>query len=785
MTFQRFIRYEKAALIGELFRHGRVKSGCRYFMRQSCGTMEDLRSEAQHGFIDKPSSSVGMRHPGCALDEQDAILDIVENSVELDWRLRWALLEIFQSGDKRHLNDYAIEYAKIINQHATSKTSISEMVHRTEFIVEAEIPPELKRQFLESFKKTLNDDMYHAFSKIITQPLNEVDIKEDNNSVSPEDISYPQGDFRDEDALYLPGTFGKKAATREADAILGIAEKQLNLGNIKDAKKQAVKALHLLQDGGWSIWGELSESATRAEEILREEEVNVENIIRAYAPLIESERHTQYWRIAEYLLEKIASLQTEEERKKLLKHAIEHVHLMVGDSSADIAMFNFLADEQECDASLEVFRFILWILDHPKALRREKAAAMVAWLVGKEMIYFQQAVEEAFSMKPGHSAEILCGILDKMSSEKPIEIGEQIFGFLDLENILKTCRHISRLTVLHRIAKRAANMGSVKGAEIASKIEEQFRSGVIELGTSNSDVNIPRWAYCVSREWKKLHQLGLISKELIVSLEEELNRICRPVNLQEAWNLENAVSVSFRESITRPLNRWEAMVRFALNVVLFDYASKRDFYKIELILRVFNPSMPECTIVPGFDSPAETVLKAFESEDYTGAIGNSDYIYLHYHEMIERKEDRGRDYLEVLAVIVPESSVRRGFFLPSTDTSFRSKETIELDKEIGSPHETCCHLKPDFAFFGPYTPAFPLHNFTQLINAKKSDFLRVSWRNGRSSDVRYFGRPVQEGCLLAVKHASVSLPEGKKIAWILRLNGEVITMVDSQNNLLY
>jgi len=127
--------------------------------------------------------------------------------------------------------------------------------------------------------------------------------------------------------------------------------------------------------------------------------------------------------------------------------------------------------------------------------------------------------------------------------------------------------------------------------------------------------------------------------------------------------------------------------------------------------------------------------------------------------------------------------LRRGFFTPSVDTSFRSKELPDYGS-VTTSHETCYNLKPDFAFFGAFTPAFPLPSFTEMINAKEDDFSRVNWRNGRSSDVRYLGRPVQEGCLLAVKRAAVRLPDGKKLAWILRVNGETITMVDSLNNKL-
>jgi len=102
MTFQRFVRYEKHAFLGELFRRNNYTGGCRYFKRQSCGSTAELLSDSQQGYVDKLSFMVGMRYPGGALDEQHAILEIVKNAILIDWRLRWALLEIFLCGDDRH-----------------------------------------------------------------------------------------------------------------------------------------------------------------------------------------------------------------------------------------------------------------------------------------------------------------------------------------------------------------------------------------------------------------------------------------------------------------------------------------------------------------------------------------------------------------------------------------------------------------------------------------------------------------------------------------------------------
>jgi len=787
MTFQRFVRYEKQALIAELFRRGSFVSGCRYFKRQACGTTADLLVECQQGTIDKPSPMVGMRFPGGALDEQHAILEMVRNAGVIDWRLRWALLEIFQCGDERHMADYATEYARLINEVGIDAATISEMVSRMEFVVGADIDPDDRNRFLSKFQKELEVEYHNAFSKVMAQLLTE----DGQNKVmfpvaktAPNTSTSQDDNFKDKDDLYFPGIFGRQSATREADEALAAAETHLKLRNIEVAKSQAVKVLQILQGGGWSIWGNLSGTSDRAEALLREGAVSAADVVRMYAPLLEAERHDAKWRLAEHLVAKVADLLSEDERRLLLQYVIDHVHLMVGDATNEIGSFSFLSEEPPCNASAELFRFVLWLLDHPHWLRRDKAAGMTAWLVEMDPFFFEEAVKEAFSMVHGYSADVLCGILDSMSTRQPRHLWDRVLASLDLEDVIRNCTHVGRLAVLQRIAERAGGAGSATGDEVASRIVEQFRSGMIELGSSGTCSDLPIWASCISREWKVLDKLGVLSEELMCKFKEALVQICTPLDVQEGWRLEEAVSDSFRQTRGRPLNRWEAKVRFALSTVLFPYASKRNYREIELALRVFNPSLPERTLTPNFPSSAEAIINAISTgKDYAGAIGNAEFYFLNYQETTTRGKSDDWMHIEVLAVVVPAFSLRRGLFSPSANTSFRSTELPDLIS-VTSSHETCCRLEPDFAFFGSFTPAFPLPTFTALINARESDYLRVNWRNGRSLDVSYSGRPVQEGCLLAVRRTAVHLPDEKKLAWILRVNGKTVTMVDLQNNLL-
>ncbi|MDD2501182.1 MAG: hypothetical protein PHN92_10220, partial [Geobacter sp.] len=587
-----------------------------------------------------------------------------------------------------------------------------------------------------------------------------------------------------EDKLYMPGTFGRRSSSKEADAELVIAEKQLKLGNLAAAKDHAAKSLKILQEGGWSIWGNLSGSATCSEALLRNGAESAAEVIRLYRHLLENERYEAKWRLAEHLIEKTADLLSQGERSILLQHVIDHVHLLVGSATNEIEMFSFLKDEPPIDGTMELFRLVLWLIDHPHWLRREKASAMAAWLVESDPTYFEEAVKVAFSMVTGYSADILCGILDNMSTRQSVHLWDRIIALIDLDGILRDCKHAGRLIVLLRLAERAGVAGSTSGTDVARRILEQFRPGAVELGVSDRSFDLPRWARSISREWETLGRLGIASNELVRRIEENLSQLCAPLDVLSGLNLEKAISTSFREVESKHLTRWEAKVRFALNTAVLPYISKENFRKVELTLRVFNPSVPERTLTPGFASSADAMISAITADkDYSGAIGNEEFYFLNYNEIAKSNEDEGWMIIEVLAVIVPVSNVRQDLFSSSGPSSFSSKELPNL-RSTTTPYETCCSVSPDFAFFGSFTPAVPLPSFTEKIGAKETDYQRFNWRNGRSSDMRYFGRPIQEGCLLAVRRSAIRLSEGEKLAWIIRKDGEVITMVDSQNNRL-
>jgi hypothetical protein len=387
----------------------------------------------------------------------------------------------------------------------------------------------------------------------------------------------------------------------------------------------------------------------------------------------------------------------------------------------------------------------------------------------------------AFLMTDGYGADVLSGILDGLSILDPVKIWEWMSAHLPIDAIIGNCKHVSRLAILYEIAIRAGKHGMPSGEEVSNRIEKLLS----ELGRGESQGTerpLPRWAKCIQGEWNALQEI-LDLEKIAPALESELAKICAPLTINDAFDLEKAVCRSFRENSEAPLNRWEGKVRYALNIAAFEHVSKSKFFQVAARLRISNPLLPELNLRSDFDSPGLKAISSIASNDFLSLIGTADSYFLDYVEVLENPASKQLCCVEVVAVLVPSSMRRRGFFLPTLDAQFGSTELPDSSK--ANPHETCCSLRLEAAFFGRMTPGKPLPDFKKLVAAPEEAFFSANWRTGRRSEIRCLGQPVCEGCLLSVKRGALRLPPSLKLAWLISLNGERIAMIDEQNNRLF
>src|SRR5207249_630681 len=107
----------------------------------------------------------------------------IRKSNAADWRLRWALLEVFHCGDDRHVDAFAEEYANIVNEAGKDDETLSALLKRTERLLKTESSVEQITRFSERFALHLAAIHHDRFAPI---------LKASSNGTHEEPASEPQ-----------------------------------------------------------------------------------------------------------------------------------------------------------------------------------------------------------------------------------------------------------------------------------------------------------------------------------------------------------------------------------------------------------------------------------------------------------------------------------------------------------------------------------------------------------------------------------------------------------------
>ncbi|MBA4317623.1 MAG: hypothetical protein C0412_04405 [Flavobacterium sp.] len=796
MTFQRYVRQQKHELIAELFRRGKFEEGLKYFIYQSCGPLAHLKNEALYGYIDKTSKFEGMRFPGGGIDEQNAILGIIKNTKELNWRLRWALLEIFQCGDERYLSDFAKEYAEIINKNFEKTGNAQEIIHRLNIVTGTELDTCDLSTFLQSFFENLNEELHNSFEELkekifdgeanpIQQSFSSISPSRHENHERNEEIDEDIAKDIDENILFMPGTFGTRDSSIKFKSEIDRAKKELKLGNKVASAKIAANAIKLLQDGGWGIWTSCHSDAHReAEELILQASMNSKDLIGFYSSMIENEQYTETWQIAAHLIPKIIKLSSKKDQTILQNYIFEHFQQLVGNANDEINTYSFLDASHNSDGNQALFALITWLVDHPKRLRREKAIEMLLWLVAPEASFFDVAFQEAFSMKIGYAPDILAGIIDGLSLENPLALWNVAYPILEKNRIISHCGHANRLLILSRIAQRAADLGSKNGKTTLNEISKKIMDRKLKQDEQNNEFYIPYWAECIAYIIQPFYNLGLSICNIITETEVELGKICQPLSISEAFDIENLVSKGFRERTNSYLNRWEAKVRFALNSSLFKLLTEEQLKEIEALIRPYNPSFPRKNLTDYFSIRRFQIpfLDDDINEEVGNLIGNKDHYFLHFFGIIRDAEEQRNLSIETKACYIHSNRLKQmDFPHPDEFQQINSFRRPNLN-EIHSDFETCISFIPSPIYGGEISPAIPFPSFSQKIASQNENFKRLSWLINRSSNPYYLGQPKYEGCLLAVEKEKLSIPKDLELVWYIFNNDRFIEIIDLKGN---
>jgi hypothetical protein len=783
MTFQRFVRYDKRDLIRVLCKRGEYFNAVRYFIRQTCGTSEQLLAEASEGEIDRTSPLRGTRFPGGALDEQAVVYSILKSAIPTaHWPLCWALLEIYQFGDKRHLEESAELYILLLEKMAAEKDVQTMMIHRLNLIRESEFDEDQREQFLSYLRDKLPLDLLASFEELLGKSANNSEIIE----ISEEDLSLVAlgvgGNETEEDqakakaardAFIMPGLFGTSDSTRESEEALSRAERNLARGNTSAAQTEALATLESFQRGGWSIWGNLSSVATRAENILLQAG-SADAVIKLYSKLVINEKYAEKWRRANHLIERVAKIASQDERAALVRLVVEHTEIMVGNTEVKTREYEFLEEKHAADASSSLIPLLLHAIDHPKWIRRDKAAEMVLWLLDNYPQYVPFFGPSAFTMSSDNHPDVLCGVLDQLSISNATRLWDRLEPRLNLEEIQRNCKHTGRLAVLLRIMDRAAQKGSTNAASAL----EHMLAAVPQSIEGNKEsaatgVKCPEWAQIADRQWRKLDTMGLINLEFVERATKTIKDACAPLSVDTSLELEQLLAEGFREVSEHPLGRWMAKVRYAMQVALLPVATRALLPDFEQIFRSYNPARISHLRITNFASPSMDWMTTLSKPISRLELRSGNDIYLDFFERVWNGE-----CYKIFRLTAFFYNVNALPTPPRNSARFLSTE-LPISKHA-TPSDSCARVEWRPAFFGSFTPATPLATLMQMTRATGADLTRAHWRIGRVSASRDAGFK-HEGCYLAIKHTALRLPSDIKLAWVCEIDGIQRSIVSYHN----
>lgn len=781
MTFQRFIRADKGEFIGQLCRRSLFSDAVRYFQHQSCGTLDELFVQATSGGLDRVSTLVGMRFPGAALEEQAALLALLRHTRgQANWQLRWALLEVYQHGDERHLTDWGREYGAIISELVSSADDLALAKARVRSIANSlnterawlllrtlvpSLPTDLRPDYallLDEVKSKLDESQIEQLTSSFglrheqedrdKTPRFEADTKKPTDDVAEADA--------EDDRLFMPGTFGKRSAVKDATTQIETARTQLKRRNFSAATQECIRALQTLQAGGWSVWSN-NHSGREADRLISAQVQNADELARLYGPLALEERHTQRWAIASHLISLLGEKLDAAQQAALLEVAIDHVRQIVGDAS--LAPFAYIGNSAASTTSESLLELLLWTLDHPAWARRDGGAAMVMWLARANGDWLPNLARLAVSMDRRNRADIASATLDILSREDPAGLWRSIELHIEIVEVVEQCRHVGRFVTFMRIAERASKRG-VDSAEIAFKtLQERFPENIPDF-TPAPDMRPPIFVPTkLHMLWRDLSKLGVLTDSTIHAFTAQMAASCSPLTVEMACALESLVAEGGREDPNLPTGRWASTVRYALNTALFQPIPASKLRSAEASLRAYNP---ESLLEPENGRDLLTSLMACLKSGKERNIrpSHGELVFLDLQSFLEME---GRVvHLELTSHLVAPGLPQPTPYQPPT---FKATELPQPGPD--EPIAVCGRARPTIAYFGSISPAIPTPRFMQLVGTQTSNTVRYHWRDG-STATNLVSNRRYETALLAIKRDTLSLPRGWQMVWVLRINGD-------------
>ena len=563
MTFQRYVRSEKAALVGSLVQANRLDLAIRYYQFETIPTSEIVLANANALPLDQVRPGDGYASGARGLSEPAALVEILASPL-LDPRLSWVAGQVFSHNQdtERNAYDYGALLGHTFNRLVTEQpASIPLLLPAWHSSVTRRIKQEELRDYISQFGKALTSEAHALLQSLL------IDQPELLNRLQPQ----------------LADAAARSGSDIPHKEILRKAADEAEMGN----ERRAASLLGTYATGVWQTQGGTIWMAERFNLLLGQVMHQLVAYSDTAATLVQELRQpiagSTEWEVADQLIEWTAAKVTAAEQETLASMVRDHFRYLTQPAPQALHKYDFLLEEPViASADAQAVELLAWHLQHPDANWRQQAGAALVDLVA----HLPEIVIPALlgvALRPvctGAWHEAAAALLPVIARAHPQRFGEIVMVYPDLPKQVQQLRHFMiqhyLLEALHQAEADVPAAGELHRtiwATVPVTIGQLGEVALVEEAHLDS----------IQMELDELNSLSRLNGPFCQELARLVAIYSQPLTTAEQLRADGYITRSF-ESTSAYLPPFAAKVRYALNRAIMSRADQKGWGELQEIL---------------------------------------------------------------------------------------------------------------------------------------------------------------------------------------------------------
>ena len=567
MTFQRYVRHEKAALVGTLVRANRLDLAIRYYQFETIPTPEAVLANAIALPLDQVRPGDGYVSGARGLSEPVALAEILA-SPALDPRLIWVAGQVFSRNQDIERNAYV--YGGLLGR------AFNRLVAEQP----ASIPlllPDWQNSLPKLIKEDELGDYLVQFGKVLT-PAALVQI---------EGLLVGQPELLGRLRPRSADASARSGADSPHEEVLRHAADEAEMGdNRRAASLLGTYATGVWQTQGGTIWMAGSFSLLLGQlmhQLVAYSDTAATLVQELRLPIAGSTE----WEVADQLIGWTAAKVTDAEQKALAGLVTEHFRYITQPTPSALRKYDFFLEAPGvASADAQAIELLAWHLAHPDAgWRHQAGAALVKLAAHLPEVVIPVLLEVA--LRPactGAWHEASAALLPVVAEAHPQRFGEVAASYPDLPTQLQQLGHFM---IQHYVLEALRQAETLVPA--AQELHQTIWATVPTAIGKLADIALANEDHLASiqMELDELNALSRLNGPFCQELARLIAAYSQPLTIDDQLRTDGYVARSF-ETTPEYLPPFAAKVRYALNRAIMVRADQAGWDEMQNIL-VYTP----------------------------------------------------------------------------------------------------------------------------------------------------------------------------------------------------